>query len=93
MLIPPKFYPRAHGYSDKLHLHHPLISDINQIGFVGFTGVFYAMGRAGAGRHQWDVSLLNYVKVNRVRSITWAIRNNADVHLSSSMQRTSDTAL
>ncbi|KAI4221464.1 MAG: hypothetical protein L6R36_006888 [Xanthoria steineri] len=36
------------------------------IGFVGFTGVFYAMGRAGAGRHQWDVSLLNYMKVNRL---------------------------
>lgn len=46
-----------------------LISDISQIGFVGFTGVFYAMGKAGAGRHQWDVSLLNYMKVNRVTLI------------------------
>lgn len=93
MLIPPKFYPRAHGYSDKLHLHPLLISDVEQIGFVGFTGVFYAMGRAGAGRHQWDVSLLNYMKVNRVRRITWAIGNSTDLSLSSSMQRTSDTAL
>ncbi|KAI4261806.1 MAG: hypothetical protein L6R42_003003, partial [Xanthoria sp. 1 TBL-2021] len=36
------------------------------IGFVGFTGVFYAIGKAGAGRHQWDVSLLNYMQINRL---------------------------
>lgn len=59
-----------------------LISDIDQIGFVGFIGVFYAMGKAGAGRHQWDVSLLNYMKVNRVRTITWAIQNGVNVKLS-----------
>ncbi|KAL8789308.1 MAG: hypothetical protein Q9213_001231 [Squamulea squamosa] len=38
------------------------------IGLVGFAGVFFAMGEAGAGRHQWDISLRDYMRVNRLVS-------------------------
>ncbi|KAL8915009.1 MAG: hypothetical protein Q9171_000449 [Xanthocarpia ochracea] len=46
---------------------NPVIIGVSTIGFVGGVAVFFAMGKAGAGRHQWDVSVSDYKEVKRVR--------------------------
>lgn len=44
-----------------------LMSDFTKIGFVAYSGIFLALDKMGLGRHQWDISLLDFTELNPVR--------------------------
>ncbi|KAI4117586.1 MAG: hypothetical protein LQ345_002217 [Seirophora villosa] len=41
-----------------------LMSDFTKIGFVAYSGIFLALDKIGLGRHQWDISLLDFTELN-----------------------------
>ncbi|KAI4184330.1 MAG: hypothetical protein LQ348_004563 [Seirophora lacunosa] len=41
-----------------------LMSDFTKIGFVAYSGIFLALDKMGLGRHQWDISLLDFTELN-----------------------------
>lgn len=51
-----------------------LMSDFTKIGFVAYSGIFLALDKIGLGRHQWDISLLDFTELNPVR-VFWRLQD------------------
>ena len=54
-----------------------------QVGFVIYNGIALAIGAAGAGRHQWDVSVAGVIRVGWVRTAKEDLRHSIDAALTS----------
>ncbi|KAL8960400.1 MAG: hypothetical protein Q9193_002886 [Seirophora villosa] len=48
------------NFADRYSLNPVIVG----VGFVAYSGVFLALDKMGLGRHQWDISLLDFTELN-----------------------------